>query len=530
MNSSKRDYVAGQDVEKMDSLKQGEIRDGTTHRGLKSRRTIGTGLYIGSGRVLALAGPAGALLSYLVISLVVYSVIQCMGEMTTWLPIPGSVPTYTRRYVDPSLAFASQYNFFYAFSMLVCAEISAACLIINYNGVWIAIILVTITALNMGAVKFFGEAEFIFASLKILLIIILLLTSFVIGLGGGPKGDRLGFRYWKNPGAFNAYIATGPWGEFLAFFASLVSAGFSFVFCDALLCIAAGECESPRRNVPKATRRFFARLIVFYICSILAIGCVVMSTDSRLLSGTGNAASSPFVIAIKNAGIQGLDHFVNALILTSAWSAGNAFFYASSRTLHSMAVEGNAPHFLKKCNKNGVPVYCVAVVFCIGLLTFMNVSQGSATVFAYFVNLSTISGFLAWMCLLVTYLRFRAARQAQGISDADLPYRSPFQPYLAWFGLITISIITLLNGFANFTTGNFTISGFLTAYFGIPFFLVLYVGHKIYSRMNGLPTQFYIPAGEIDLHTGKAEIDFDEQNDVERLPRNTLEKVWFWIA
>ena len=219
--------------------------------------------------------------------------------------------------------------------MLVCAEISAATIVIHYwtdsvnDGVWIAIFLVVITALNLSAVSYFGETEFWFASLKIILILILLITSFVIGLGGGPKKDRLGFRYWNDPGAMNEFLVEGTTGRFLAFFNSLVSAGFAFIFGPEMVCIAAGESQNPRRNLPKATKRFFWRIILFYISGILAVGCIVPYTTPELVSGSGNANSSPFVIGIKNAGITGLPHFVNAVILTSAWSSGNGLSSSS---------------------------------------------------------------------------------------------------------------------------------------------------------------------------------------------------------
>ena len=121
-------------------------------------------------------------------------------------------------------------------------------------------------------------------------------------------------------------------------------------------------------------------------------------------TGTTNAGASPFVIGIKRAGIPVLDSIINAVILTSAWSAGNSFLFAGSRSLYSLALTGQAPKLFRTCNKQGVPylaVICTALLSC---LVYLSVSAGSASVFTWFVNLTTISGYVAWVVMLMTYL------------------------------------------------------------------------------------------------------------------------------
>lgn len=227
--------------------------------------------------------------------------------------------------------------------------------------------------------------------------------------GGGPKQGRLGFRYWKNPGAFKSYPkpALGSAGKFLAFWTSLVRSGFAFILSPETITIAAGESEAPRRNIPKASKRFIYRLIVFYVLGTLVVSVIVASNDADLLqavsSGTTNAGASPFVIGIKRAGIQGLDHVINAVIITSAWSAANSFLYAGSRSLFSLAMTGQAPKIFKKCS-NGVPYLAVLATAALGSLAYLSISSGSATVFAWFLNLTTIGGYVAWIVTFMTYL------------------------------------------------------------------------------------------------------------------------------
>ena len=211
--------------------------------------------------------------------------------MATWLPLPGAIPQFCARYVDDAMGFAVGWNNWYSYSLTLCAEISAAATVIqfwhgadNINvSAWISIIIVLVICLNIFAVAIYGEAEFIFASIKIITIVGLLLLAFILDLGGGPSHDRLGFRYWKNPGAMKTYIASGNTGRFLGLWSTLVNAAFSYGGVE-MVAVAAGEAEDPRRNIPKAVKRVFWRILFFYVLGTLAIGVLVPYNDPRLLS------------------------------------------------------------------------------------------------------------------------------------------------------------------------------------------------------------------------------------------------------
>lgn len=152
--------------------------------------------------------------------------------------------------------------------------------------------------------------------------------------------------------------------------------------------VAAGEAENPRKNIPKAVKRVFWRILFFYVLGSLAIGVIVPADDDRLLSGGAGAASSPWVIGIVRAGVPVLPHIINAVILTSAASSGNAFLYTGSRYLFALAQNGQAPKVFLTCTKAGVPVYCVLVTASVGLLTYMTVSSGANNVFGWFQTVS----------------------------------------------------------------------------------------------------------------------------------------------
>jgi amino acid transporter len=456
---------------------------GYVERGLKSRHiqfialggTIGTGLFLGIGSAFANAGPLSVLLGYSITGVAVFALMQCLGEMATWLPLPGAIPQYCARYVDPAMGFAVGWNNWYSSAITLCAEISAAAIVIGFwnddinQAAWISIIIVLVICLNVFAVSIYGEAEFIFASIKLLTIIGLLLLALILDLGGGPTHDRLGFRYWKHPGAMKMYVASGDLGRFLGFFSTLINAAFSYGGVE-MVAVAAGEAEDPRRNIPKAVRRVFWRILFFYVLGSLAIGVLVPYNDAMLLNASNlkGAAASPWVIAIYRAGIPVLPHIINAVILTSASSSANAFLFTGSRYLFGVAQLGQAPKLLLKCTRTGVPIYCVCITASISLLTYLSVSSGSNEAFTWFQNLTTIAQLFTWCSIAVAYLRFRKALLAQGVDRNSLVFKSKWQPYTAWFCLIYFSIIILFNGWKVFTNGHWSVDSFLTAYLGVP--------------------------------------------------------------
>ncbi|KAF9878518.1 proline-specific permease [Colletotrichum karsti] len=522
-DDSKEDHKdAPEDVDlaKVETAHAGEVinlEQHQTHRGLKTRHsqmialggTIGTGLFVSSGQALRLGGPAFLLVSYMITSLLVFGIVTGSTEFSSYLPVPGSTTAYFgHRFFSRSMGFALGWMFWYICAITVPAEITAASLVIEYweqpvpTGVWIAIILVVIVALNCFPVHVYGEVEFWFASIKVLGIIGMLFMALVVTTGGGPKKEAIGFAYWNSPGAVNHYIFDGPVGVLAAFVATWCFSVFAFVFSPELLIITGGEMQNPRQNLPRAGRRFIWRLVIFYVLSAFFLGMIIPFDDPQLLGGASDAGASPWSIGAKRAGIRGLDSVINAVILLSAWSAGNAWLYMASRSLYSMAVFGIAPAAFKRCTASGIPYFSIAFSASFSLLAFMNLSQSSATVFNWFVNLINSCGFISWICMCGIYLRFRKATFAQGIVD-QLPYRSVFQPYASYVCVVLFSLMLLLSGFTNFLDGHWSTANFITTYIGIIIFLAFYMGHKV---VRDWKSPWVIPAEDVDLRTGLQEV------------------------
>ncbi|KAL2875926.1 hypothetical protein SGCOL_008922 [Colletotrichum sp. CLE4] len=449
---------------------------GTLDRKLISRHVqflalsgaIGTGLFVGSGQVLSLAGPLSAFICYAVTGFNLYCVINYLGEMAAWLPIPGAVPIFAARFVDPALGFTLGWNYWYQLAIGVPIEVTVSVVILDYcdhaipQAALSTIFFAAMVLVNCLPVRIYGEAEFSFGAIKLTTIVGLIILMFVITVGGGPSGDAIGFRYWHDPGPMNEYLRPGALGRFLAFWKVFIQATFSYGGSEMVV-VASGETENPRRNIPKAIRRVFWRIAIFYVLAIFLVGLCVSSEDPNLLnaisSNSPGAAQSPFVIAISNAGIGTLPSIINGVILSSAWSAGNSFFYASTRVLYAAALDGKAPAVLK-WERFGVPYTCVAATSALGCLVYLNVNNRATEVFFWISNLSAVSTLVVWASVCYTYLRFYQCLRHHGIDRNTLPYKAPMQPFLAYFAIVFCLVVAFFNGFDAFFPGRFSAKTF----------------------------------------------------------------------
>ncbi|PVH93372.1 hypothetical protein DM02DRAFT_619326 [Periconia macrospinosa] len=499
------------------------------HRGLKSRHismiaiggAIGTGLIVGTGKALQQSGPASILISYTLVGLLVYIVMCGLGEMAAWLPHASGFSGYATRFCDPALGFALGWTYWCKYIITTPNQLTASALIISYwvkadkvnPGVWIAIFLVVICAVNYFGIKFFGELEFWLSSFKVIVIVGVILLSFLLAVGAGP-GPATGFKYYKNPGAFAPYPGTGngSTARFAGFWSSFVNAVFAYLGTE-LIGVTVGEAQNPRKTIPRAIKLTFYRILFFYVLSVFFLGMLIPYNHERLLSANKqatSAAASPFVLAIKIAGIKTLDHILNACILMFTFSASNSDLYIASRTMYGLAERGHAPKIFRWTDKRGVPVpaLIISAIFCCS--AFMNAAQDSGKVFSYFVNLTTIFGLMAWISLLVTHIYFVRARKAQGITDEMMPYVAPAGMWGSIIALFFCCLIALTKNFNVFikspkTYGNFDMPNFVTGYLGIPVYLVCIFGYKIVTRCKGVKPH------EADFYTGKDEIDREEE-------------------
>lgn len=338
---------------------------------------IGVGLFVGTGAAYAKAGPAGLFLAFAIVGTVMWSMMQSICELATLFPTAGSFPHWATRFIDPAVGFSLAISYTYCYCIAIASETAAAAIVVSYwtdisPALVISIGLALILVFNLMSVRFYGDVEVIGGAVKVLCFVGLIFVSLVITCGGGPKHDAIGFRYWNNPGPWTNYNGIqGPAGHFFGFLSAFITASFSFIGVEIVV-ITAGESADPHRAIPKAARRVAYRIGFFYILGALLIGLIVDPRDPALVSGQGNANSSPWVIAIKRAGITALPSIVNACILISAWSAGNSYCWVSSRMLVAMTTDRTLPQFFGKVNSKGVPYVAVCTVWLFGPLAYLS--------------------------------------------------------------------------------------------------------------------------------------------------------------
>lgn len=332
-------------------------------------------------------------------------------------------------------------------------------------------------------------------------------------VGGNPQHDAYGFRYWKNPGAFAEYLSTGSLGRFEGFLSCLWSAGFCIVGPEYIAMVAA-EAKRPRVYIKTAFKTVYWRFGIFFIVGALCAGVVIPYNDPALVKilsgnegGSGTAAASPYVIAMTNLSIPVLPHIVNALLVTSIFSAGNTYTYCATRNLYGLSLEGRAPKFLRKCTKNGIPIYCFCIVICFPFLSFLSVGNGSSIVLTWLVDLITAGGLIDYIVMCITYLRFYKACQVQGMDRRTFPYYGRFQPWCGILGLIGECLMTLFFGYGAFRPPSVT--AFFQNYTMVIVAPILYFGWKLIHRTKVIRPE------EVDLVWDRPVIDVYEASFID---------------
>ncbi len=466
---------------------QPEEGSNSLKRGLHSRHltmisiggAIGTGLFVASGETISTAGPAGALVAYAVIGVMVYLLMQSLGEMATYLPVAGSFGEYGSRFISPSFGFAIGWNYWFNWAITVAAELAAAALVMKFwfpdtpGWLWSALFLAILVLFNSLSARAYGESEFWFALIKVVTVVIFLALGLlmIFGVMGG-----------QSPGFSNWTTGEAPFvGEGMGILAIFMVAGFSFQGTE-IVGVTAGEARDPERTVPRAIRTIFWRILLFYIGAIAVIGFLIPYTDPNLLQADiSDISVSPFTLVFDRAGIAAAAAVMNAVILTSVLSAGNSGLYASTRMLYALAWRGSAPKFLRVTSASGVPVYALLVTTLVGAACFISSLIGDGQAYVWLVNASGLAGFITWAGVAWSHLRFRKAFVAQGHDPSELPYRAKFYP-LGPVLALTMCLVVIAGQNYEALLGNGNMLHLLSSYIGLPLFLGLWIGHKLVTK------------------------------------------------
>lgn len=477
---------------------------------------FGTGLFLSSGGTLRKTGPVGMLIGYVLVGVVVGCNQVAIAETAAFMPATAATVRHCEHFIDEALGFT--FGWISVYSAVMPSELSATAVIVSYwtdvsPAVFITIFGVCYVLTNIWSVRLYGELEYVFGWLKIILIVIIVVTSLVIVSGGAPNHDKIGFRYWQHPGPIAEYIFTGSRGRICGLWAAISSIVYSYGGVQNIA-ILAGETKNSRHAIFHGAKNIFSRIILLYLVTVFFLTMIVPYNDPAIARGTGTATGSPFVVAMKNAGISGLPHVINAIVLTSAWSAGNLGLMEGSRNLFALAAKKQAPAVFLKTSRRGIPYVGVTFSALFLPLAYMSVLSSSATVFGWFQQLTSSNLLFRWILISANHIHMDRALRAQGYGRESLPYSTRFGPLCAWFSGIMSFVFLLTGGFTNFIPGHFDLQSFFTSYFIFPLSAALFVFWKLVKKTR------YLRPEEVDLAS--------VFRDIEEHPEDVRETRYTW--
>lgn len=472
-----------------------------------------------------------------------YCTVHALGEMAVLFPVAGSFSAYSTRFLDPAWGFAMGWNYALQWLVVLPLEIVAATFTIEYwnkdlinNNIWVAIFLVLIVIINLFgyvasfthypsspiltiiSVKGYGEAEFVFAIVKITAVIGFIILGIIINIGGGPEGGYIGGKLWRDPGAFN--------NGFKGLCSTFVNAAFAFSGTE-LVGLAAAETANPRKSLPTAVKQVFWRISLFYIVSLTIVGLLVPWNEPHLLQSqySTDAVASPFVIAIQNAGIEGLPSVFNAVIMIAVLSVGNSSIYGSSRTLAALAEQHQAPRIFAYIDRQGRPLVSIAFASSLGLLAFLAGADRKLQeeAFNWMLALSALSAVFTWLSICTAHIRFRKGWKVQGHSLSELAFRS--QPGIigSYIGMVFNCLVLAAQFWVSVSPiqdpddpdldTSQRLQKFFSVYLALPVTIAFYIPYKLYFRTS------IVRSHNMDLHTGIRELNIDALIEEEREER-----------
>lgn len=467
---------------------------GQLQRGLKARHmsmiaiggAIGTGVFLTTGKTVSQGGPGGATLAFLIVGFMMYLIMTQLGEMGAALPVSGSWNTYAGKFVSPAFGFGIGWNSWFSAVITIPTEISAAGILLKYwfpeisTGISIGLnllFLALLFGLNIVSAGFYGESEFWFAGIKVLMCIIFIIVG-VLTIIGILGGDPVGGANWTTGDA--PFV-----GGFSGLVVAMVTAGFCLQGTE-YVGITAGESENPSRDMPRAINTAFWRILLFYVGTIVVISFLIPYTDPNLLAASStNIAMSPYTIVFQRAGLAVAASIVNAVLLTSVLSAGNTMMYGSSRMLYSLAVEGKAPKIFAYTTKRGIPRNALILGVIIGLISVLETIFGDQ-IFEWLVNISAATGFIKWMSISYSHYRFRTAFLRQGHSLDELIYTARWYPFASIFAVI-LTVFVFIAQIVPSPGGELDWGDIISTYSGLPVVILTWLGYKLVKGSRKVP-------------------------------------------
>ena len=415
---------------------------------------VGTGLFLGSGFAIGLAGPA-VLVSYAIGGLITLALMGCLAEMTVADPATGSFGLFAERYLGRFAGFLVRYAYVTCIILAIGTEVTAVAIYMRYwapdvPGLWwIAGFALALLAVNLASVRVFGAVEYAFSAIKIAAI----LAFVAIGLWVIVRSG-VGLTHYTAHGGFAPNGIGGIW-------TAVIVSIFSYLSIE-MIAVAAGEARDPERAIVRAFRSTMLRLALFYLGSLAVMLAIVPWTQA----GT---ATSPFVTVMQASGVPYAAGVLNAVVLIAALSAMNSQLYAASRMLFSLAESGLAPRALARVDRRGVPAAAL-LVSAAGIAVAGGVyAWRPEAAFGVMIAVSIFGALFTWGMIFATHLAFRRRH------GPPAAFRLWGHPWTSLAGVGALVAILL--------TTPFTAPFALTLVYGVPFLVVLAAVYGVWFRV-----------------------------------------------
>ncbi len=388
--------------------------------------SIGTGLLLGSGAAIEVAGPA-AILSFIVAAFINWTVAMALGELACAHPAAGSFGVYGDIYLNHFAGFIARAGYPIGLALAIGAEMVAIATYMSkwFPGVqayvWVLLFGTLLLFINLRSVGSYGRVEFWMSMIKLVTI-----AAFIVLGAALLIGDRVAPQYSAQGGFF----PRGPWSPLLA----LTFAVFSFGGVE-MVAVTTGESLSPKET-PRAVWLTFLTLTFVYVGSIVVLLGVMPWNHAGV-------TESPFVTTFRTVKIPNAGGVMNFVVLTAALSSANALLYAASRMIFSLARTGWAPARLGRLNHEGSPQYAVALSAFGILFALVLVLWAPENAFRYMIGAAFTGMILSWLVSLAAHIRFRTLRTHEEI--ALLPLRSPLGKWGSVIGLVMVTVALIQN-------------------------------------------------------------------------------------
>ena len=395
---------------------------------------IGTGLFLGSGEVIAQTGPIGAIIAYFLGGLIAYMVMLCLGELAVHMPVAGSFGAYAQKYIGPGTGYMISWVYWLTWTATLGTEFTAAALLMQEwfphisMWIWTIIFAITIFVLNLSSTRIFAESEFWLALVKVVTVVAFIILGLLAIFGLIP------FHGAESAPLFHNLTAQGwfPHG-LVPIFTTMLIVNFAFSGTE-LIGVAAGETKDPAVNVPKAINAAIWRLLIFFVGTIVVISALLPFQVAGL--GGEGVSNSPFVTVFNYIGIPYADDIIRFVIITALLSAANSGLYAASRMMWSLSAQRQLPQVFSRLSSSGTPVIALVVTMFGAIPGLLSEHFAPETIFKNLLGIAAFTMVIVWMSICWSQFNFRRAWYKAGHSAKDLKFAAPLYPIVPILGFV----------------------------------------------------------------------------------------------